>query len=77
MEMDMVRFSELSEMAEADEDVALQLESEVVLSGVYDEANRLAEFDAIADAILGRRAFQEDEVAPKVDLATLAEDAGF
>lgn len=75
--MDAIRFSELSEMAEVSDDVALQLESEVALSGAWDEAARLAEFDAIADAILGRRAFQEDEVAPKVDLATLAEDAGF
>lgn len=77
MSLDMGRFAELSEMAEASEDVALQLDSEIALSGIGDEADRLKELDAIADAVLGRRAFQEDEIAPKVDLAILAEDAGF
>ena len=75
--MDRNRFAELSEIAEASDDVALQLASEIALSGIHDEVARIAEMDAIADAIIGRRAFQEDEAAPKVDLATLAEDAGF
>lgn len=77
MSLDMGRFAELSEIAEASEDVALQLDSEIALSGIGDKADRLKELDAIADAVLGRRAFQEDEIAPKVDLAVLAEDAGF
>jgi len=77
MGLEMVRFAELAEMAEASEDVALELASEIALSTLQDEADRLAWFDAMADAVLGRRAFQEDEVAPKVDLAALAEDAGF
>ena len=71
------RFVELSEMAQGSEDVALQFASEVALSGAYDEEMRTAELDAIADAILSRRAFQEDEIEQNVDLATLAEDAGF
>lgn len=77
MGLDMGRFAELSEMAEASEDVALQLESEIALSGIDDEADRLAQLDAIAEAVLGRRAFQEDEADQKVDLEVLAEDAGF
>jgi hypothetical protein len=75
--MDARRFAELSEMAEASEDVALQLASEVALSGAHDVDARLEDADAFADAVLGRRAFQEDEAAPKADLASLAEDAGF
>jgi hypothetical protein len=75
--MDDRRLAELSEMAEASDDVALQLESEIALSGAYDAEMRLAEMDAHADAVLGRRAFQEDEAAPQADLAALAEDAGF
>jgi len=77
MGLDMGRFAELSDMAEASEDVALELASEIALSGINDEATRIEEYDAIADAIMGRRAFQEDEADQKVDLAVLAEDAGF
>lgn len=77
MGLDMGRFAELSEMAEASEDVALQLASELALSGMDDRVLRIAEYDAVADAIIGRQAFQEDEADQKVDLAVLAEDAGF
>ncbi len=77
MGIDTGRLAELSEMAQASEDVALQLKSEIALSAVMDEAGRLAWLDAIADEVLGRRAFQEDEIASRVDLAALAEDAGF
>ena len=77
MGLDMGRFAELSDMAEASDDVALELASEIALSGIDDETARIEEYDAIADAIIGRRAFQEDEADQKVDLAVLAEDAGF
>ncbi|MFZ3481718.1 hypothetical protein [Sphingomonas sp. 3-13AW] len=71
------RLVELSEIAEVSEEVALELASELALSGFYDESKRICELDAFADSIIGRRAFQEDEVATNDDLATLAEDAGF
>lgn len=77
MEMDVRRIAVLSEMAEADEDVALQLESERTLSGEMDEAIRFAELDAIADRIAEKQAFQVDEVEQTVDLVALAGDAGF